>query len=183
MTTKPQTPVEKSTATKQPKKRSFKSGLLTGAMILSLLQPTMSKTNAQLKAELTQALEQPTNSEMKITLSDAEAGGKKPKIVEAVKVAPLDTYDELKTFVLPPKDTIYFNELRAFQEKKNSLEQLKCKAIMYTMLQDTILKKLDPRQREIFALGRFETLIDMPGNNFKFSMKSEAIEGKVYIDK
>jgi len=54
---------------------------------------------------------------------------------------------------------------------------------MYTMLQDTILKKLDPRQREIFALGRFETLIDMPGNNFKFSMKSEAIEGKVYIDK
>ena len=44
-------------------------------------------------------------------------------------------------------------------ETKDSTEQIKCKAVVYAILQDTLLNK---EQRQVLALAYFERLAKMP---------------------
>ena len=66
----------------------------------------------------------------------------------------------------------YFNQLRAYQETKDENEKIKCKAVIYAILQDTVLTQ---EQKEILALAQFEILARMPGSDYRFSKKSSAL--------
>lgn len=54
-------------------------------------------------------------------------------------------------------------------ETKDQNEQIKCKAVVYAILQDTILTV---EQKKILSLSQFEILARMPGSDYKFSKKS-----------
>ena len=54
-------------------------------------------------------------------------------------------------------------------ETKDQNEQIKCKAVVYAILQDTILTV---EQKKILSLGQFERLARMPGSDYRFSKKS-----------
>ena len=57
-------------------------------------------------------------------------------------------------------------------ETKDSAEQIKCKAVIYAILQDTTLTA---DQRKILALAQFEILARMPGSDYRYSKKSSAL--------
>ncbi len=48
---------------------------------------------------------------------------------------------------------------------KDSTEQMICKAVVYAILQDTLLTD---EQRQILSLAYFERLAKMPGCNYRF---------------
>ncbi len=57
-------------------------------------------------------------------------------------------------------------------ENKDSIEQIKCKAVVYAILQDP---ELSQEEREILALSQFEILARMPGSDYRFSKKSSEL--------
>lgn len=80
----------------------------------------------------------------------------------------IDPYDQIREYV-SPADTTYFSQLKKHMETKESNEQIKCKAVVYVILQDTLLTT---EQKKILSLSQFEILAKMPGSDYRFSKKS-----------
>jgi len=57
-------------------------------------------------------------------------------------------------------------------ETKDSTEQMKCKAVVYAILHDTILTA---KQKKVMSLALFERLARMPGSDYRFSKKSSVL--------
>ena len=60
-------------------------------------------------------------------------------------------------------------QLKKYIEIKDSSEQIKCKAVVYAILQDTTLTG---DQKKVLSLSQFEILARMPGSDYRFSKKS-----------
>lgn len=75
-----------------------------------------------------------------------------------------DPYDQIRSFV-NAEDMNYFNQLKTHIETKDSVEQIRCKAVIYAILQD---KELNEEQRQTLALAYFERLTRMPWSNYRF---------------
>ncbi|MEI7919987.1 MAG: hypothetical protein WCH65_07720 [bacterium] len=57
-------------------------------------------------------------------------------------------------------------------ETKDSTEQMKCKAVVYAILHDTILTA---EQKKVMSLALFERLARMPGSNYRFYKRNSAL--------
>gem|GEM_PF-2688757 len=147
----------------------FKSVALTGGMLLFVLKPGISKGNEDLKTELQKVLKEHSVTEWKIQESDKINDAKTAKF-ENIKDS-IDPYNQIKGYV-SPADAEYFIQLRTHMETKDENEQIKCKAVVYAILQDTALTQ---EQKEILSLSQFEILARMPGSDYRFSKRSSAL--------
>ena len=156
----------------------FKSVVLTGTMLLFLLKPWFSKNNENIKAEIQEVLKKyPEKSYVVQETGKAEKAASFNKIGGNLE----DPYDQIKWYV-EAQDTVYFNQLRKYMETKDSTEQIKCKAVVYAILQDTLLNK---EQRQVLALAYFERLAKMPWSNYRFRLagNEKYKEDKIYADR
>jgi len=129
-------------------------------MLLFVLKPAVSKDNAELKSELMQILKTVPDKERKM-IESKQTDGKTAKF-ETIKDTITDPYDQIRSFV-NAEDMEYFNQLNTHMETKDSVEQVRCKAVVYAILQD---KELTQEQKEILALSQFEILARMPGSDY-----------------
>jgi len=144
----------------------FWSIALTSGMLLFILKPAISKDNTELKAELTDILQTVPVKEWKMIENKQveEEMAKFEMVADTIK----DPYDQIRTFV-NEADMDYFNQLKTHMETKDSVEQVRCKAVVYAILQD---QELTQEQKEILALSQFEILARIPGSDYRFSKKS-----------
>jgi len=130
--------------------------VLTGTMLLFVLKPAVSKDNTELKSELMQILKTVPVKERKM-IESKQTDGKTAKF-ETIKDTITDPYDQIRSFV-NAEDMEYFNQLNTHMETKDSVEQVRCKAVVYAILQDN---ELTQEQRQVLALAYFERLAKMP---------------------
>lgn len=149
-------------------------------MLLFVLKPGVSKSNTELKAELMETLKKHSVKEWKI-VEDNQSTEKAAKFEMIGGNDTIDPYDQIREYV-SQTDTAYFNQLRTHMETKDSTEQIKCKAVVYTILQDTALNQ---EQRQTLALAYFERLAKMPGSNYRFRLagNEKYKEDKTYADR
>lgn len=145
----------------QPKKQNnvskfFKSVALTGGMLLFILKPGISKGNEDLKAELQKVLKEHSVTEWKI--QESKQDDNRTAKFEAIQDTITDPYDQIREYV-SPADTAYFSQLKRHMETKDQNEQIKCKAVVYAILQDTLLTA---DQKKTLSLAQFEKLAKMP---------------------
>jgi hypothetical protein len=138
-------------------------------MLLFVLKPGISKGNEDLKAELQKVLKEHSVTEWKI--QESNNSNEKTAKFDTIKDTIKDPYDQIKSYV-DVQDTAYFMQLKKHMETKDSSEQIKCKAVVYAILQDTILTT---EQKKILSLGQFEILARMTGSDYRFSKKSSTL--------
>ncbi len=149
-------------------------------MLLFILKPGIAKDNTELKAELTDILQTVPVKEWKM-IENKQVEEKMTKFEMVSDDTIKDPYDQIRTFV-NETDMDYFNQLKTHMETKDSVEQVRCKAVVYAILQDT---ELNQEQRQILALAYFERLAKMPGSNYRFRLagNEKYKEDATYADK
>lgn len=137
--------------------------------MLLILKPGISKNNDAIKSEIKDILKEQNVKEY--TIQESKIDDSKNYKLENVKDTIKDPYDQIKGFV-EAQDTAYFNQLKAFELTKDSATQVKDKAVVYAILQDTALTL---GQKKIMSLGVFEKLARMPGTEFRFTRKNSKV--------
>jgi len=139
----------------------FGSALLLTKILLLISKSGFSAeaTNTEIKNTFTNDKKNPAH-EWTIKEIQQDTGKKTINIVGGNDN--LDPYDQIKAYV-DTADTSYFNQLQKHIETKDSIEQLKCKAVIYAILQDTSLTE---DQRHILALAYFDRLTKMPWSKY-----------------
>ena len=154
---------------KNLKSKFFSSIVLTGTVLLFLLKPGFSKGNETIKAEIKKILKEIPVKEWKVQEAD------KSEIYTIEQTQTIkegnDPYDQIATYV-ESQDIGYFMQLKKHQETKDNNEQIKCKAVIYAILQDA---NLTSEQKQTLALSQFEILVKMPGCDYRFSKKSSKL--------
>lgn len=134
-------------------------------MLLFILKPGISKGNEAVKKEMQKILKEHPAKEWKVQ----ETNKNEEKTFNLISNKDsIDPYDQIQSYV-EAQDMDYFNQLRNYLKTKDESEQIKCKAVVYAVLQDS---ELTEEQKKILALSQFEILAKMPGSDYRFSKKS-----------
>jgi len=158
----------------------IQSVAITGTALLILLKPGISKANDEVKNEIQEVLKKYPAKEISIQ-ENKQVEEKMAKFEMVADDTIKDPYDQIRSFV-NETDMDYFNQLKTHMETKDSVEQVRCKAVVYAILQDT---ELNQEQRQILALAYFERLARMPGSNYRFRLagNEKYKEDKIYADR
>ncbi|MCX6823915.1 MAG: hypothetical protein NT085_02215 [candidate division SR1 bacterium] len=146
--------------------KCIKAILIVGTTLFITLNVGANPTSAATKKELKDICKQNPDKEIVVKVEDQQSD--KIAKFESTKDSIKDPYDQIKSYV-NVEDTAYFMQLKKHMETKDSSEQIKCKAVVYAILQDTTLTA---EQKKILSLSQFEILARMPGSDYKFSKKS-----------
>lgn len=146
--------------------------MLSAFTILITLNAIANPTSAAVQKEIAEIFKKNPDKEIIVKVESEQKNTENVAKFESLGNWPdQDPYDQIKGYV-EPQDMDYFNQLRAYQETKDENEKIKCKAVIYAILQDTVLTQ---EQKEILALAQFEILARMPGSDYRFSKKSSAL--------
>lgn len=144
---------------------------MLGATILITLTAQAKPTNAAVQNEIAEIFKKNPDKEIIVKVENNQSTEKAAKFEMMPDDSIQDPYDQIKNYV-EAENMDYFNQLQAHMETKDSTEQVRCKAVVYAILQDTALTQ---EQKEILALAQFEILARMPGSDYRFSKKSSAL--------
>jgi hypothetical protein len=147
--------------------RFFSSILLTGTMLLFILKPGISKGNEAVKKEMQKILKEHPAKVWEIQ----EAKQSENTINLIPNNDSIDPYDQIQSYV-ESQDMDYFNQLKNHIETKDQNEQIKCKAVVYAVLQDSVLTQ---DQKKVMSLALFEKLAKMPGSDYRFVKSNSAL--------
>lgn len=137
--------------------------MVVGTTLFITLNAGANPTSAEVKKEIKEVFKKNPDKEIIVKVENNQSTEKTAKF-ETVQDTIQDPYDQIKWYV-DVADTAYFNQLKKHMETKDQNEQIKCKAVIYAILQDTLLNET---QRQTLALAYFERLAKMPGSNYRF---------------
>ena len=146
--------------------KCIKAILVVGTTLFITLNVWANPTSAATKKEIKDIFKQNPDKEIVVKVEDQQS--EKTAKFESTKDSIQDPYDQIKSYV-DVADTEYFMQLKKYIEIKDSSEQIKCKAVVYAILQDTTLTG---DQKKVLSLSQFEILARMPGSDYRFSKKS-----------
>ena len=144
--------------------KCIKAILVVGTTLFITLNVWANPTSAATKKELKDICKQNPDKEIVVKVEDQQSD--KIAKFESTKDSIQDPYDQIKSYV-DVADTEYFMQLKKYIEIKDSSEQIKCKAVIYAILQDTTLSE---DQKKVLALAYFERLVKMPWSNYRFRL-------------
>lgn len=127
-------------------------------------------TNATVEKEIAEVFKKNPDKEIVVKVEKRQAVEKVAKF-EPTKEPNKDPYNQIQTFV-ETQDMEYFLQLKKSIEAKDSTEQMKYKAVVYAILQDTTLTQ---KEKETMSLAMFEKFSKLPGSNYRFVKKNSAI--------
>jgi type III secretory pathway component EscR len=140
---------------------------MLGATILITLTAQAKPTNAAVQNEIAEIFKKNPDKEIIVKVENNQSTEKAAKFEVMPDDSIQDPYDQIKNYV-EAENMNYFNQLKTHMETKDSTEQVRCKAVVYAILQDTLLNQ---EQRQILALGYFERLARMPGSDYRFRLQ------------
>lgn len=147
--------------------KCIKAVTMLGATILITLTAQAKPTNAAVQKEIAEIFKKNPDKEIIVKVENNQSTEKAAKFEMMPDDSIQDPYDQIKNYV-EAENLDYFNQLQAHMETKDSTEQIRCKAVIYAILQDTLLNQ---EQRQILALGYFERLARMPGSDYRFRLQ------------
>lgn len=149
--------------------KCIKAILIVGTTLFITLNVWANPTSATTKKELKDICKQNPDKEIVVKVENQQS--EKTAKFETTKDSIKDPYDQIKWYV-DVADSAYFNQLKKHMETKDSTEQMKCKAVVYAILHDTILTA---EQKKVMSLALFERLARMPGSNYRFYKRNSAL--------
>lgn len=149
----------------------IKAIAIVGATLLITLNVNANPSSKAVQKEIKEVLKKNPDKEIVVKMDSKKAEEKVTKFEMMPSDSIKDPYEQIKEYV-NEADMDYFNQLKTHIESKDSVEQVRCKAVVYAILQD---KELTQEQREILALSQFEILARMPGSDYRFSKKSSEL--------
>ena len=157
----------------------FSSIVLTGTMLVFLLKPGISKGNETIKIEIQKILNKYPAKERKVQEATTTNTNSAEFTTSNGNIQ--DPYNQIKAYV-EARDIEYFNKLQAFEKAKDSVDQIKNKAVIYAVLQD---KDLTIEQKKVMTLALFEKFTRMPGSDLRFIKKNSALASNnpIYSEK
>ncbi len=134
-----------------------------GTTLFITLTAGANPANTEVKKEIAAIFKKNPDKEIVVKVENNQSEEKTAKF-EMTPDTLKDPYDQIRSFV-NTEDINYFNQLKTHIETKDSVEQIRCKAVIYAILQD---KELSEEQRQTLALAYFERLARMPWSNYRF---------------
>ncbi len=157
---------------KEWKSKFIKLITVMGATLFITLSGNANPTSAEVQKEIKEVCKKNPDKEIVVKIESSQDTGKKIATLDTLGNDTIkDPYDQIREYV-DAADTAYFNQLKTYMETKDSTEKIRCKAVVYAILQDTTLTQ---EQKEILALSQFEILTRMSGSDYRFSKKSSAL--------
>ncbi len=150
-------------------KKHIRSVLAIGTTLFITLTAGANPTSAAVEKEIAEVFKKNPDKEIVVKVENQQS--EKTAKFETTKDSIKDPYDQIKWYV-DVADSAYFNQLKKHMETKDSTEQMKCKAVVYAILHDTILTA---EQKKVMSLALFERLARMPGSNYRFYKRNSAL--------
>ena len=117
-------------------------------MLLFILKPGISKGNEAVQKEMQKIAKEHPAKVWEVQETDNKGN--------TINLIPgndsIDPYDQIQSYV-ESQDMDYFNQLKKTLEAKDQNEQIKCKAVIYAILQDS---ELTNEQKKTLSLAQFE---------------------------